>query len=120
MRTHPEGARPATACVREKFRTGGAGAASGSRFAVVVVAAAATVPATLHAQSVKQECARAAESGQRLLKAGKLTAGRAEFLTCARDVCPGAVRPYCLRWLEEVDAALPSFVVRARDAEGND
>ena len=35
-------------------------------------------------------------------------------------MCPDFVRPDCSRWLSEVDAQMPTIVVAAKDADGND
>ncbi len=68
----------------------------------------------------KVACAHASEQAQELRSQRKMTAARQELLTCARDVCPQIVRKDCVQWLGEVDAALPSVVVTARDAQGQD
>jgi len=66
------------------------------------------------AESVKRDCAQSASEGQRLRDEGKPLAARAQFLACARSACPSIVRSRCGRWLEEMAAAIPSVVVRAR------
>jgi len=68
----------------------------------------------------KQACIAASEKAQQLRADGKLSASREQLLSCARDVCPGVVRKDCARWLGEVDEALPSIVLAARDGEGHD
>jgi hypothetical protein len=65
-------------------------------------------------------CIASSTDGQTLRKQGKLLAAREEMITCARDACPSIVRSHCARWLAEVDAAIPSVVVRAEDATGAD
>jgi hypothetical protein len=65
-------------------------------------------------------CIAASTDGQTLRKQGKLLAARDEMIACARDACPSIVRSHCARWLAEVDAAIPSVVVRAVDAGGAD
>ncbi len=65
-------------------------------------------------------CARSAESAQALRSAAKVVRARQALLVCVRDVCPRIVRQDCLRWLAEVDAALPSVVFRARGSDGSD
>lgn len=65
-------------------------------------------------------CASAAESSQTLRGTAHLTLARQQLLACARDTCPRIVRHDCLRWLTEVDAALPSVVFRAHGVDGTD
>jgi len=70
--------------------------------------------------SDKKVCIEASEKAQQLRADGELTASREQLLTCARDACPGVVRKDCSRWLGEVDDALPSVVLAARDHLGHD
>jgi hypothetical protein len=67
---------------------------------------------------VKQECAQSADVGQKLRDEGKPLSARPYFLTCARDACPLLVREHCSRWLEQVEASIPSVVVKARVGTG--
>jgi hypothetical protein len=60
------------------------------------------------------------EQGQELRRQGRLRAARDVFRTCSRDECPSAARVDCSAWGAEVDAALPTVIVRARDADGRD
>jgi hypothetical protein len=68
----------------------------------------------------KQVCARASEDAQQLRSEGRPKEARERLLVCARDTCPGIVRKDCTLWLAEVTAALPSVVVAAKDAQGQD
>ncbi len=45
---------------------------------------------------------------------------REQLLACARDACPNIIRKDCTQWLSEVDLALPTVVVNARDSLGHD
>jgi hypothetical protein len=65
-------------------------------------------------------CIASSTNGQTLRNQGKLVAARDEMIACARDACPAIVRSHCARWLTEIDAAIPSVVVRAVDASGAD
>jgi hypothetical protein len=65
-------------------------------------------------------CFEAPVEGQKLERAGKLTAARALFETCSRNTCPAEIVEDCTRWAQRVDAALPSVVLAARDAQGRD
>lgn len=72
------------------------------------------------ADDVGATCATAAESAQTLRDEGKLRGAREQLLTCARDVCPEIIRGDCVRWLGDLEKALPTVVLRARDARGDD
>jgi hypothetical protein len=65
-------------------------------------------------------CLSAPVDGQKLQKAGKLLAARDKFTACARNTCPGEIVQDCTRWAGEVDAALPTVVMAARDQAGHD
>jgi hypothetical protein len=68
----------------------------------------------------KEVCVRAVDHAQVARLDGKLRDARAGFTTCARVVCPAAIREDCTRWLGEVDASLPSVVFDAVWADGRD
>jgi hypothetical protein len=68
----------------------------------------------------KDDCFNAAEKAQKLKLDKKFTAARQQILTCARDVCPAMVKSDCVKWLNEVDTAMPTITVRARDKDGHD
>jgi hypothetical protein len=65
-------------------------------------------------------CIAAAEQSQVLRRDGHLLAAHESLLVCARDACPRAIQKDCKRWLGEVEVALPTVVIRARDAAGGD
>jgi hypothetical protein len=75
---------------------------------------------TARAQGPSDQCFSAPLDGQRLQKAGKLLDSRARFAACSRKKCPAKIVEACVRWSSEVDAAIPSVVLAARDARGND
>lgn len=68
----------------------------------------------------KKACVVASEKAQALRSEGKMISARELLLVCARDVCPTVVRKDCSRWVAEVDEALPSIVVAAKDESGHD
>jgi hypothetical protein len=82
------------------------------------------VPALLAATSASAgdnaACLDAASRGQTLRDARKFVEAREQFLVCAASTCPAAVRADCVTWLTEVDKALPSVVITAKDASGAD
>lgn len=88
--------------------------------ALLLAVAAPSAASAQDRTSAKEECASSAESAQQLRGEGKLSAARDKLLFCARTQCPSFVRADCEKWLAEVDAARPSVVVAARDAQGRD
>lgn len=68
----------------------------------------------------REACADASEKAQSLRMHGKLVDARAQLEICSRSVCPKVVRRDCEQWLTEIDAAMPTFVVLATDADGHD
>lgn len=68
----------------------------------------------------KDDCINAAEAAQRLRTQRKLSSARTQLVTCAADSCPAVVRDDCVKWLGEVDGAMPTVVVRAQDGNGKD
>ncbi len=65
-------------------------------------------------------CISSAESAQKLRNQVKLVDARSSLRLCARDACPDVVRKDCRQWLAEVNAAVPTIVVRAADSRGRD
>lgn len=65
-------------------------------------------------------CAKASEEAQEMRSAGRLRSSRGRLRVCIRDVCPGVIRADCATWLAEVEAAMPTVVIDARDAAGHD
>lgn len=77
--------------------------------------------ANLKAQtSDRKACADAHLLGQELRQASKPLAARDQFFVCAAKRCPAIIQQDCGRWLEEVQAGLPSIVLSARSASGQD
>jgi hypothetical protein len=67
----------------------------------------------------KVTCVRAADAAQEQRTAGKLRDARASLHTCARDICPALVRSDCTQWLSEVEASMPTIVIRAQNVRGD-
>lgn len=65
-------------------------------------------------------CFDAYPEAQRLRKQGKLRKAQAQLVLCSQEDCPGAIRSDCTAWLAEVEKALPSVVIEARDAKGEE
>jgi len=68
----------------------------------------------------KAECVGASEKAQSLRDEHKLLKAREQFLACARDVCPPAVKKDCADQVAELDKRTPTVVVRAKDKTGQD
>lgn len=66
------------------------------------------------------ECNTAYVETQQRRRAGELRAARLAALRCAQDACSVTVRRHCGEWLEDLDEAMPSIVIDARDAAGNE
>jgi hypothetical protein len=88
--------------------------------ALSVFAIGAMATSSARASDEKQVCVRAVEHAQLVRLDGKLREAREGFMTCARAVCPDAIREDCIRWVTEVDASLPTVVVHAVWADGRD
>src|SRR5262249_13965446 len=68
----------------------------------------------------KAACLQAASKGQRMRAQHDLVGARDQFRACAAAGCPAIVQRDCATWLTEVDKALPTVVVTAKDAAGAD
>jgi hypothetical protein len=60
-------------------------------------------------------CASAYEESQVARSEGRLRAAQRELAACTRAECADFIRVDCARWLSEVEAALPTIVLRATD-----
>ena len=67
-----------------------------------------------------EACLAAYERSQELRLDGKFEASREQLSQCVDEGCPGLVRKDCSQWLGELDAAMPTIIFNARDAEGKD
>jgi len=68
----------------------------------------------------KAACLAASESGQQMRNAHHLIEAREQLRSCARAECPAVVQSDCANWLSEVEKTVPTVVVSAKDASGND
>jgi len=68
----------------------------------------------------KAACIAASEKAQSLRDDRKLLEAREQFLACARDVCPGAVKKDCADQVAALVSRMPSVVFRAKDKTGQD
>jgi hypothetical protein len=88
-------------------------------FALALLLAASTLSAE-PADETKRACANAYEQCQRLRQDGKLVEAREQAVRCAQTACPALLTTDCAHWVEELDQALPSIVVDARDESGKE
>ncbi len=82
---------------------------------VVAVGLLISAPAGAETPDRTRECAQAYVNAQRLQKEGKLLESRRDLIQCGSQQCPEMLRPDCMRWLRDVDAAVPSVVVSASE-----
>jgi hypothetical protein len=74
-----------------------------------------------HAEtSTTRECIDAHADGQVARGQGGLLRARSYFHSCAVDTCPQMIRDDCAKFGAEVEALLPTVVVIARSASGQD
>lgn len=89
---------------------------SARTFGLAIAFAASSLAGDLIAQTPappsEERCLEAYEKGQRLRKKSAFREARSELLLCARAPCPETFRPECLRWYDEVQALVPSIIVR--------
>ncbi len=88
-----------------------------TRGVTAAVAIASLSSRTVHAQSKGSAidvCVKASDDGQVARDEGRLVRARAAFRTCATASCPAIVQSNCARWLESVEAGLPTIVLAAR------
>lgn len=86
----------------------------GAALALEVVAVAP------RASADKRQCADAYTQTQILRKAGKLRAAEKSTFECTQAACPDFIKSACSKWGSEIQAATPTIVVSAKDAQGND
>lgn len=87
---------------------------------VALVALATAGPPAIARADDADACLQAPVEGQKLQREGKLLRARERFAACARQTCPAEIVQDCTRWTRQVEDALPSIVVAARDGAGRD
>jgi hypothetical protein len=90
------------------------------RFGLPAGLAFATLAAEAPARADVKACLGAHEKGQQARSSGRLREAREQFLVCAADGCPGAVRTDCARWADDLSNRLPSIVIGAKDRGSRD
>jgi hypothetical protein len=86
----------------------------------VAVCIAVQCPMSSARADVTDDCNAAAEKAQTLRRDERLGASREKLLACVRAQCPAVVRIDCTKWLADLDAVMPSVVIRAVDVAGAD
>jgi hypothetical protein len=79
--------------------------------------------ASLHPKSARadvKECIDHHSNGQLLRDESRFIAARARFVSCAEATCPDAIRAECSAFLSELDRAIPTVVLAARDEQRRD
>jgi len=67
-----------------------------------------------------QECIGASESSIRLRREQKLLRAREQSMICADAACPAEIRTECSQKVVELSTAIPTLVLSATSASGND
>jgi hypothetical protein len=88
--------------------------------AAAIGAGTSGVASTAHGADAKGECIAGADQGQALRDEGHYRRAREAFATCARAVCPPVVVRSCTQWTRELEDAMPTVVLGAKDAAGQD
>ena len=91
-----------------------------ARLVGIAVLLAGWMSATTSLADDKLACVQAADAAQEQRSAGQLKDARASLHACARDACPALVKGDCTRWLAEVEASMPTIVIRAQGPRGED
>jgi hypothetical protein len=69
---------------------------------------------------VKAACAAAYEQAQVHQAAGRLKEAKSTLAGCLQEACPAFIQADCGQWLSDVDRALPTVVLAAKNARGED
>jgi hypothetical protein len=88
------------------------------RAAVLGLVLPATLVTSVALADDKAACLDAASKGQTLRNAHKLVESREQLRICAAAACPAVVQSDCANWLADVEKALPSVVLTAKNAAG--
>jgi hypothetical protein len=75
-------------------------------------------PRSAHADV--KECIDHHSNGQLLRDESRFVAARARFVGCAEATCPDVIRAECSAFLRELDPAIPTVVLAARDDQRRD
>ena len=95
---------------------------AGAWFSVVAIglAVAHSASGAESADGGDGECSDAEHRADILQRGGKLREARAEFESCSESTCAGPVREECVKRVAAVEELMPTVVLGAKDADGND
>jgi hypothetical protein len=82
-------------------------------------ACALSSPARAADAPTKDECFDAHERGQSTRKDGRIREAREHFAICGHDKCPKLVREDCVQRLEDTKDAVPTLLLKAKEASGS-
>jgi hypothetical protein len=88
--------------------------------AVMVSVLPVTATAEPEKSGERAACADSYRSAQTQRRSGALRRARESLLVCVSDRCPAVLHPDCMRWLTEVEAAMPSVSFAAKGEGGRD
>lgn len=88
-------------------------------FATLAVTCALSAPSHAADAPSKEQCFDAHERGQSTRKAGKIREAREHFTVCAHEKCPKLVRTDCTQRLEDTKDAVPTLLLKAKEANGS-
>jgi hypothetical protein len=112
------------AVVRSRPRFSSRLAVASTAIAIVIAATSSSTPVAAappaQAPPGADACVRLSERGLAARDKGLLREARGHFISCAADSCPKALRVDCSRWLDELEATLPSIVAGSREEGGID
>lgn len=86
---------------------------------VVSSAIALSLASGAHADP-KSDCIAAADQGQTMRDDGHYRVARQKFVACSQAACPKIVQTSCTQWLHDIEGAMPSLVLGAKDSSGGD
>lgn len=66
----------------------------------------------------KESCSDAYADSQVRRRNNELLVARQKLRLCASDACPGFMRPDCVEWLAQVERAIPTVVLEAKNDKG--
>jgi hypothetical protein len=72
------------------------------------------------ATNTKEQCVEAHGRGQDLREQKRFVRAKEQFLLCNQAACPGAIQADCVKFLEQVDAMIPTVSFGARDDDKRD
>jgi hypothetical protein len=90
------------------------------RLILAVLAGAAIIAPRSSFADDKAACLSASSKGQTLRDQHKLIEARQQFRLCAAGGCPSVVQTDCASWLSDIDRAVPTIVLSAKNGSRAD